>query len=65
MTKWNITKQELVEKAQELHDDIVIFLSEANNNQITLGQRVELKGVVYELEKLNYIFTEEEIKNEQ
>lgn len=58
MTKWDITKQELVEKAQELHDDIVIFLRD--NKNITIGQKVELKGIVYELEKLNYIFTEEE-----
>lgn len=62
MTNWNITKQELVEKALELHDDIVIFLR--NNKNITIGQNVELKGIVYELEKLNYIFTEEELEND-
>lgn len=63
MTNWNITKQELVEKAQELHDDIVIFLSE--NPMLRLGQRSQLKDIKSYLDYMNYIFTEEEINNEQ
>lgn len=63
MTKWNITKQELVEKAQDLHDDIVIFLSE--NPMLRLGQESTLKDIKSYLDYMNYIFTEEELKNEQ
>lgn len=62
MTNWNITKQELVEKAQELHDDIVIFLDE--NPMLRLGQRSQLKDIKSYLDYMNYIFTEEEINND-
>jgi hypothetical protein len=61
MTKWNITKQELVDKAQELHDDIVIFLSE--NNNLRLGQISNLKDIKSYLAYMEHVFTEEELKN--
>ena len=65
MTNWNITTQELVEKAQELHDDIVIFLREANGDNISISQRSDLQSLRYHLEKIYYDFTEDELNNEQ
>lgn len=62
MTNLNISKKELVEKAQELHDDIVIFLKE--NPVLRLNQEYTLKDIKVYLEQMNYIFTEEELNNE-